>query len=252
MFGTLTNARDRRILLDNELVAASPATVSEAEQIQDAVLQGLDGSIAGWKLGATTHGSRSALGLERAFWGALGADDLLRTGVAFPVAEMSFGLLELELAAILGPSVGALPREATRDDIMQAVAGYCAVFEIPHTRLDGLPPSAGPLAMIADNGSAGAAVLGPVRNGAQLPSVLRASVQSAGALLQSGESGALVKAPESLLADFANNTRARGYGLRPGQVVCLGGLFPPITVCKGATYEGWIEGIGTVKCTVTA
>ena len=110
---------------------------SAAYALQTAVTTLSGAAVAGWKLGATSHASREALGLSAPFYGPLLAPFCFSTGITITGAAAFGPGAEGEFALTMGADLP--PRDApyTEDDVAAAVASVCPALEIAGTRLAG-------------------------------------------------------------------------------------------------------------------
>ena len=226
-----------------------PTDLASAEAIQDALIARCGWTAAAWKLGATTHAARAALGLPRAFSGLIPAARVHDSGARLPmrIGGVAVGV-EVEPAVRIARDVtaGDLPSPDRVGDLV--ASAHCAI-EVPLTRFAALG-SEGPLALVADNGASGHAVIGPAAPRAALEGPLTASVSAGGTTLATGDRTALLALPLALLHDHLVRVTGRGYAVRAGEVVLLGSLTPYRAPPPPAVVTVAIEGMGEVTLRV--
>ena len=121
--------RDRAVLAPQP--AEIPASLAEAEAVQDAVVAGTIRKIGAWKLGATVKSVREGFGLERGFFGVLPAERVLPSGAEPPASDLPQAGVESEIAFRFGRDLD--PRGApwsasasTLSDRLLLVCSICA------------------------------------------------------------------------------------------------------------------------------
>lgn len=229
------------IVLPTSLV---PASLEEAEIIQDHLWAADSSDAGGWKLGATTHASRQALQLNRAFSGRLRKGDFSQDDISFDLSNCPQKGGEAELAVELGANFSVQPEAYTPGEAAKGVSGWAAALEIPATCYASLGAHGGP-ALVADNGAAGWAILGPIARPANLQSERKHTLQTRlcldGELLAEGDAGRLVADPIELLCDHLNRLRLRGIASQKGEFILLGGLTPYVPFDRSGRLEVSVE-----------
>lgn len=222
-----------------------PADYQAAEVVQDALLRALGLAGGHWKLGASNHGSRAGLGLERPFAGLIPAANMIPSGDFRPITIFRQPGVECELAVVLGADLPVKPGGYTRSHILDTVARTIAAIEVPETRFSALAVHGG-LALVADNGAAGYAVAGEGVDGvAGLDNVGRQGrLIVEGVVTSEGDVGQMVALPSDLLADHVNRMGERGWGHRRGDVILLGALAPRVALDGPAKVVASVDGLG--------
>lgn len=233
--------------------AAQLTGLTDAEQVQDAVLGALGLVPASFKLGASTYGAQRALGLPRAFLAPLPSDRSLRGPAALPWSALRQPGVECELAATLRaptPAERGLLREPPSpaslrlaEDLVQSCH---SAIEIPQSRFPALG-AAGPLALVADNGAAGWTVVGAAGDPALLRRPARGRLHVDGTQAAEGDDRAFALDPLRLLQQFLHQAEARG--LLPGHVisVLLGSVTPYHALPGPCRVQARFEGLPGVE-----
>src|SRR5258708_3954400 len=145
-----------------------PATRSEAYAIQDRMAELIGGAVAGWKVGATVRAVQIFEGHDGPLPGRIFVDRCFNSPARVPASLFSGVKVECEFAFRL---TGDLPKgtvPVSRAEIADALTFHPA-FELAGSRF--APGTGNPAATtfdgIADNGSAGAALLGAATAGWQ-------------------------------------------------------------------------------------
>lgn len=231
-----------------------PSSLAEAEVLQDDVLVHLGVAAGGWKLGATNHASRVALGFDRPFSGLLPKANILANAATVDVSRWRQRGVECELAVMLradvSPEIGRVWHPA---DMLALFGPLLPAFEIPQTRFATLATTEGPFALVADNGAAGYAVVGEADTAVNCTDAADIAVQLHvdGEQVATGDMTAFVARPDVLLADHVNRMSARGYSLAAGEYVFLGSLTPYCAVMGAAEIVADFGALGTVKVQYT-
>ena len=227
--------------------AVLPATLDEAEAIQDAFLRRRGRPVAAWKLGATNRASIATLGLPQGFAGAIAAGNLWPSGGILPPGTLRQRGVEVEIAFRIGRTLSAEAAPWTAAVLRDAIASVHAALEIPQARMARIGEY-GPLTLVADNGAAGHAVIGEGIADWDPAAIAGAAaeLQVDGSRVASGSAAEVIAGPfESLLA-LARRLQVRGYDLVEGQVVLTGSLTPYFLVSEGVGVHAMIAGIGEV------
>ncbi|GAV36068.1 2-oxopent-4-enoate hydratase [Roseomonas mucosa] len=222
--------RDRAVLAPQP--AEIPASLAEAEAVQDAVVAGTIRKIGAWKLGATVKSVREGFGLERGFFGVLPAERVLPSGAEPPASDLPQAGVESEIAFRFGRDLDPRGAPWSAEEVRAAITGVHPAIEVPQTRFAALGQF-GAFGLIADNGASGLGIVGEgVADWTPEELLdLRVSVSFDGAEAASG-TGALVEGgPFGATVAFVALANARGYTIQTGQYVltgsCTGCLQPP-------------------------
>ena len=89
--------------------------------------------VAGWKVGLTSGQARNSMGDGVRPFGYILKERCFQSGATFPLRDMSDVGVENELCFIFGSD---LSKNATYEEVLDAVEGVAAAFEINQTRLD--------------------------------------------------------------------------------------------------------------------
>lgn len=233
--------------------ALAPASLDEAEAVQADVLERLRWRARAWKLGASTHGARNALGLSRVFSGAVPADRCLGTGARLPLATLRQRGVECELAlTVQAPDTPTLQRLEAADALeREALARRCVLachsaLELPQSRWPTLG-AGGALALVADNGAAGWVVLGPGAEPEALDRARTGRLWIDGEPVASGDTSAFVMPPLALLADHLLRLARRGLGDTGPTTVLLGSVTPYHPLQGAARVRAGFDGLPAVE-----
>jgi 2-keto-4-pentenoate hydratase len=240
----LAAARREGRLIEGLPPAAAPRDLAEAIAIQDALAR-RNGTVVGWKIGATAREVQAKIGLDHPFFGRVFAGTLRDSGAMLP-AGGGHNILEAELAVRLARDCTGTAYDT--ESIAAAVESVRLCIEINR------PSFRAPFAMrgldvIADNGSNAGLVLGaPVPDWqiADLAAV-RVEFRINGQERARGTGAAAMGHPFAALAWLANERARLGAPLRAGDIVATGSLMGFAAAKGGDTAEAEFPGIGTVS-----
>lgn len=230
-----------------------PATRAEAYAIQDRMAALIGGRVAGWKVGATVPAVQLFEGHDGPLPGRIFADRCFDSPARIPARLFRGAKVECEHAFRL---TGALPAGGTRltaEEVAPAVT-YHPAIELAATRW---APGTGNRASttfdgIADNGTGGAAVIGPaIGNWRDLPfETLEIEPRLDGSPPIQAYSGAFRRHPLAIVAETFSDLRARGVALEPGTVVLTGSLTLPTPIRQGQTLVVRFADLATISLTL--
>ncbi len=240
-------ARKARILLA-PLGADAPADEAAGYALQHEVAAAM-GAVppAGFKIGATTKQMQAYLGLEGPAAGFVPAAGLRNTPAEFRFADFLAPGVECEVGLRLGRNLP--PGPCSRAQAEAAVAEVFPAIEIVEKRYGDLKALGTP-ALIADQVFHAAGVLGvPVPDWRAVDlGATHGRLTVAGTLRGEGRGADLLGHPLEALAWLAGSGAAKAFGgLKPGQVVFLGSVTPPIWLDGPCEVEAAFDTLGSVK-----
>jgi len=147
----LLRARTQRMRLAALPLDCAPATSEDAEAICEAMADGLERPIGGWKVGCADPGMPVKHGLERPFCGQVPQALIYASGASIAHADLMRAVIEPEIVFRLARG---LPPRATPYSHAEVTAALQALYpslEIPESRLLDDHPN-GALGMVADQG----------------------------------------------------------------------------------------------------
>lgn len=206
-----------------------PASLAEAEVLQDALLRELGWSAAAaWKLVGTTHAGIKALGLGGFFSGFNPTGRLLTAPARLPRRALRQAIAEGELAFRFARDLPPRATDYSEDEVLAAIGSAHPAIEIPQSRFERLG-SEGGFALAADNGAAGWSIVGPGTDvaGLDLKGAFAVELKIDGETVARGDASTLARTPLALVADHVNRIGRRGWGTKAGEFVLTGSLNPP-------------------------
>jgi 2-keto-4-pentenoate hydratase len=231
-----------------------PASRADAYVIQDRMAELIGGTVAGWKVGATVRAVQVFEGHDGPLPGRIFADRLFESGARIPASLFRGAKVECEFAFRLTKELPAGNGPVTRDQIAGSLSFHPA-FEIAASRF---APGTGNRSAttfdgVADNGTGGAAVIGPaVTDWQKLPFT---TMEIDAHIDDSPEiqiyTGAYRRDPATITAETFSDLRARGVPLPVGTVVLTGSLSLPTPVRKGQTITATFKGLPQLSFTLT-
>jgi 2-keto-4-pentenoate hydratase len=200
--------------------------------------------IAGYKVGATTAGSRKALGMDGPAFGVILDDMTVRDGGRVKMSTLIAPKVEAEIgfrfkAPLQGPGVGAAQVIAATDYVFPAL-------EIVDSRFEGWRIKEQDL--IADNTASAYVVLGTPRqsaDGFDLEAE-EAVMEIDGVETGRGSGAEVLGGVANAIAWLANKLGEQGRGIAAGQFVIPGSVVPPPLVNAGNSVAAAYTNLGVV------
>ncbi|MFG2039843.1 2-keto-4-pentenoate hydratase [Dactylosporangium sp. NPDC048998] len=204
-------------------------------------------TIVGRKIGLTSEAVQQQLGVDRPDFGLLFDDMAYVGGDTVPYGAVLQPRVEAEIAFMLREDLADGPLDATH---VRAAIDYASpALEICGSRIQDWDITFGDT--VADNASAGAYVLGPLRK--KLDQVEPRSVEMQmtvnGEMVCTGNGTACLGDPIDAVVWLARQARELGEPLRAGQLVLSGALGPMRPVRPGDSVTATITELGKVSVT---
>jgi 2-keto-4-pentenoate hydratase len=230
-----------------------PTTRLEAYEIQDRMAELIGAPVVGWKVGATAPAIQLFEGHDGPIPGRIFADRCFESPARVPADLFHNVKMECEFAfrttqAIPTGSVGMRAEEVAERLTFHpafelAASRYAAgTGNRAATTFDG----------IADNGSGGAAVIGPPverwRDLSFETMEIETSIDDSPAVQIF--TGAYRRDPVAIVVETLSDLRARGITIPAGSFVLTGSLSVPTAVRKGQTVTARFAGISTLTFTM--
>ena len=196
-----------------------------AYAVQDAVVAGLGGPHAGYKVGLTTKRMQQMCGVDEPIAGVVLARRLMTSPGEVRVADHVHPGLESELAVRIGPDG-------------EGIDQVCAAFELVEDNGADYGKLSAAL-IVADNSWNAGLVLGPPVAAADFPSLkgLNGVLTRDGEPAGEGVSDEVLGDPINAVRWLAAHLRARGGALKPGDWVTTGSIVPTRFVAAGETWR---------------
>ncbi|WP_344402973.1 2-keto-4-pentenoate hydratase [Dactylosporangium fulvum] len=204
-------------------------------------------SIVGRKIGLTSEAVQQQLGVDRPDFGLLFDDMAYDGGDTVPYGAVLQPRVEAEVAFALKEDLADGPLDATQ--VRSAIEYASPALEICGSRIQGWDIAFGDT--VADNASAGAFVLGPLRKKLDQVEPRSVDMQMAinGTVVSTGNGAACLGDPIDAVVWLARQAREFGEPLRGGQVILSGALGPMRPVRPGDSVTATITGLGKVSVT---
>lgn len=220
-----------------ENAIAAGLTLDQAYRVQQVCFAQRGGTLAGYKLAATSLGAQQAMGLQGPLVGMIADSDLVACPAPPPPGRPVYA--EAELLVRMGADVPAATTPPPPAVIARAIDHVWLGLEICSSRFadDDLSPSG----IVADNGLLHAIVMGDVlsENWHEDLAGGSAVLYPDGAEPVHGAAGAVMGHPLLALGWLAAWLGARGDGLRRGQIIACGSMtgITPIAPGKGVSAK---------------
>lgn len=201
----------------------------------------------GVKQGFTSSTMRDKLGIPFPVLGTLHWSMEVADGGTFELAGHIAPRLEVEVVFSLS---AAVPRGATRAEVLAAVGGVAAGVEIIDGRYRDFRFAV--TDVIADNTSAAAYAVGAWRSGVPELGGLPVTLEFNGARLATGDTSVILGHPLDALCNAARLADELGEPLGIGDIVFAGSAIDPVPIPGPGRVEARIAGLGSVVFTVHA
>jgi 2-keto-4-pentenoate hydratase len=233
--------------------ASSAAGYEIQIQLADWLTEHGQGTLAGYKIGATAKGMQEALGVPGPAYGHILSGNVYRSGSTHACNPRCRPGVECEIAFRLGDDLAPSSSAFTRDDVEARIDAVIPAIEIVENRYGDFRNCSIAL-LTADDFFHKACVLGdPVLDWEtiDLPeSVGRTSIN--GEWAETGRGRDVLGHPLEAVVWLANKLAERGTGLTAGQIVMTGSM-TPVHWIDSLPSEIIIEigGLGTSSVTLT-
>ncbi|MDE0110971.1 MAG: hypothetical protein OXN84_01610 [Albidovulum sp.] len=229
-----------------------PANRKEAYIVQDAFAEGLEGEMAGWKVGATSPRMRELDGHEDIILGRLFKSTTWSgSSCEIPMDLFPNSKIEAEFGFELLRDIGA-EGEFPDDGVLRESLRLRPSIEIiglRHEPPQNEPASVRSLLVLADNGAGCGCIAGePVEDwrGLDLKNL------AVGLSIDGGEEadnflGEFRADPVEVVADLVGHLRGRGCSLKKGDIVLTGAAAVPQPIRKGSKVRVEYPGIGMLE-----
>jgi 2-keto-4-pentenoate hydratase len=226
-----------------------PATPAEGYAIQAAMAAARGGTLAGFKIGATSRMAQTLLATEEPFHGCLFADGVHDSPATLSAGCYNFRLIEPEFAFRLGADLPARATPYGRDELAEAVASLHPAFEVVTSAYGEAWIGAGLAQLIADNGVHACLVLGPATEVWRDLDLASHEVvfESGGAEVGRGQGANALGHPLDALAWLADRGVLDGRGLKAGDLVTTGLVTPFAYAEAGAALRADYGPLGAVE-----
>ncbi|MFF5234582.1 2-keto-4-pentenoate hydratase [Dactylosporangium sp. NPDC000521] len=204
-------------------------------------------TIVGRKIGLTSEAVQKQLGVDRPDFGLLFDDMAYDGGDTVPYSAVLQPRIEAEIAFVLKEDLAGGPLDAAQ--VRSAIDYATPALEICGSRIQDWDITFGDT--VADNASAGAFVLGPVRRNLDQVEPKSVGMQMAinENVVSTGNGAACLGDPITAVVWLARQAREFGEPLRGGQVILSGALGPMRPVRPGDSVTATITGLGKVSVT---
>ncbi|MDT0485933.1 2-keto-4-pentenoate hydratase [Streptomyces doebereineriae] len=201
-------------------------------------------TVVGRKIGLTSAAVQQQLGVDQPDFGILYDDMAYSGGDTVPYDSVLQPRVEAEVAFVLKDDLADGPLDA--EQVRAAIDYAVPALEICGSRVANWDISFGDT--VADNASAGAYVLGPLRRtlAEAEPKEVGMEMTIDGEVVSTGSGEACLGDPINAVVWLARQAREFGEPLRAGQVVLSGALGPMCPVEPGATVTATLTGLGRV------
>ena len=226
--------------------AEAPSSSDEAYAVQEAMLRGLNGTIAGWKAGASSPEAEPQAG-------PLLVDRVKPSPARFALRPNALRTVEAELAFSFARDLPSRPLPYGEDEVWEAVDAMHVAIEILESSFVDRRrvPEFAPLADLLNNG--GFCYGPPIADWRHLDvRTPRAMLLIDGKGVRRAAAGTPGGHPRRLLAWLANHAARRGHPLKRRDIVTTGSHTGMYDAPAGAQVTARFEGVGEASLTFDA
>jgi 2-keto-4-pentenoate hydratase len=244
-------ARRARTVIPGLPADVAPRDLDDAYAISDRLAERIGDDVAGWYCACTNPEIQALLGLREPYRARIFAHALHASPATLRAADFPPIVLECEVAFRLGRDLPPRPTPYTRDEVADAVASVHGSIEVVAGHLADWPRQ-DVFAVIADNGTDGALVVGQGTadwRDVDLPG-LAVSLAVDGVTVESGSGANVLGDPLTAFAWLANERAAARDGLRAGHTCNTGTATPMHAVAAPCTAVADFGPLGTVRLTL--
>lgn len=227
----------------------STLSLEEGYRIQDAFVTGLEdtlGPVVGYKAALTNRTAQERFGIMHPVSGRLLRRMLIPAGAPVPLVRTYRPLIEADL--LVRVSDAAINGAQTRAEALAALDAAIPFAEIPDILFDPALKITAPMLAAANAGARYGVCGTPIALArdrdweALLPRIRARIVAGDGSVLAEGKGEALLGHPLDAVLRLTELLNDRGIRLRPGDLLSLGSLAPPLplhgTTSLDFVYEG--------------
>jgi 2-keto-4-pentenoate hydratase len=208
------------------------------------------GRRAGYKIGLTSRRMQQMCGVDHPNSGVVFDKRVHSSGATLSLGSLVHLGLEFECCARIGNSLGPRTDPYTLDEIAAAVDAVAPAFEVIDDRNSAYPLDL--LSLIADNSWNEGNVLGEFKSSWPDLGGAVSVLECDGKIIDRGFGRDVLGHPFEPLRWLANNLRAQGQTLKPGEIVLTGSWVTTRFPKAGERYRHTIEGVGSVEVTLVA
>ena len=247
----LYDARRARRVIPGLPADVAPRDLDDAYAIADRLAEQVGDDVAGWYCACTNPEIQALLGLHEPYRARIFAQALHASPATLQAADFPPLVLECEVAFRLGCDLPPRAGPYTRAEVADAVASLHGSIEVVAGHLHDWPRQ-NVFAVIADNGTDGALIVGDGVadwRGLDLPG-LAVALAVDGVTVQAGSGANVLGDPLTAFTWLANERAVAGAGLRAGFTCNTGTTTPMHPVTAPCTAVADFGPLGTVRLTI--
>ena len=212
-----------------------PVSRSAAYQAQQALVAGMGGPVAGWKIAATSAAGQQHIGVQGPLAGQVLAYRVLVPGSTVTLAHNIMRVAEAEFVLTLAHALPVQTVPLAPEQVLACLGALTPAIEVPDSRFRDFT-RVGALQLIAENACADWFVLGtpaaPDWRGRDLAAHAVRALRN-GTVVAEGAGHRVLGDPLLAATWLANELRAFGMEWQPGQWVATGTCLTPVPVSAG-------------------
>ncbi len=244
----LAAARREGRLLDRLPDESRPGSLAEGYEIQSAFVDLWPDTLAGWKIGATSHVTMERFGVNEPIYGPFFASDIYASPATPAAGRLQQMAIESEFAYRLGADLPARATPYNREEILDAIDALIPCFEIVGPRFVKVPFD-DVASAVADCVMNAAMILGePITDWRNIDAArhpVKLSID--GMVTGEGNGSDCLGDPRNVLDWIVEKLRARGIGLKKGEILSTGTCTGIVPFRPGQKAVGDFGPLGKVE-----
>ena len=244
----LAAARREGHLLDRLPDGSRPTSLAEGYEIQSAFVQLWPDTLAGWKIGATSHVTMERFGVSEPIYGPFFASDIHASPATPAAGRLQQMAIESEFAYRLGKDLPARATPYTREEILDAIDALIPCFEIVGPRFVKVPFD-DVASAVADCVMNAAMILGePITDWRNIDAArhpVKLSID--GMVTGEGNGSDCLGDPRNVLDWIVEKLRARDIDLKKGEILSTGTCTGIVPFRPGQKAVGDFGPLGRVE-----
>lgn len=229
--------------------ACRPRDRAEGYAIAAALARQSGGTVAGWKIAATSEAGQKHINVDGPLGGRILKERLVPPGGTVWLDGNLMKVAEAEFAFVLGRAMPGRGAPFTQDEVMDAVTALHLSIEIPDSRYADFTKVGAP-SLIADLACPSWLVLGPAvaADWREIDlSTHRVAAWKNGVEAAVGSGKAVLGDPRIALAWLVNEAAKYGGGVEAGQFVTTGTCVVPVPIAPGDTITADYGVLGSLS-----
>ncbi len=249
---TIAAARREGRLLEPLPETCRPRSLAEGYEVQNAFRNAWPDTLAGWKIGATSHVTMERFGVNEPIYGPFFARDIYASPATPSADRVQHMAIESEFAYRLGADLPARATPYQREEIVDAIDALIPCFEIVSPRFLKVPFD-DVASAVADCVMNAAMIMGePITDWRGIDAALHpVKLSIDGLVTGEGNGSDCLGDPRNVLDWIVEKLRVRGIDLKKGEILSTGTCTGIVPLQKGQRAVGDFGALAKVEVRFT-